>query len=165
MTPFAILSYCKLFYQLGRQKERQIILYSGFSEKIIPGYLPRFFNLPVYFIEYGPLAPIFKKLLHIPHLLYFLHQKNAKKVIVPSFNTKNALKNIFSEQKLTLIPCGAKAPIINKNTKIQKNLISVVSRLEKGKGQDLLIKAFLLAKKTIPDLKLQIIGQVILKLN
>lgn len=158
LSPYAIFAYLKLFQQLKQKTDRQIILYSGFSEKILPGALANYYKLPVYFIEYGPLEPIFKKLASIPSLLYLLNKNCAQKIIAPSRHTQLALSKFFPKERLSLIPCGSKA-IKLKKTNIQTHLISVVSRLEKGKGQDLLIKAFPLIKNAFPDAQLQIIGQ------
>lgn len=159
LAPMAIFSYLKIFKNMNRTADKQIVLYSGFSEKIIPGSLAKLFNLPIYFIEYGPLEPLFKKLLSIPKILYFLSKNQAKKVIVPSNSTKIALKNIFAEQKIILIPCGTNL-VANKHKKeTGKKMISVISRLEKGKGQDLAIKAFSLVEKEMQNVQLQIIGE------
>lgn len=159
LTPLAIFSYLKILRNIGRSTEKQIVLYSGFSEKIIPGPLAKIFDLPIYFIEYGPLQPLFKKLLGIPKILYFLSKNSAKKIVVPSNNTKKSLKNIFHEEKFALIPCGTPAVKAKHQIKTNKKIISVISRLEKGKGQDLAIKAFLLVQKEIKDVELQIIGE------
>lgn len=159
LAPFAIFSYLKIFKNISKKSGKQIILYSGFSEKIIPGPLAKFFNLPIYFIEYGPLEPIFKKLFGIPKILYFFSKKHAKKVIVPSNNTKTKLTSIFKEKEMILIPCGTnliRTKFLQNN---KEKIISVISRLEKGKGQDLAIKAFSLVQKEVKDVQLQIIGE------
>lgn len=159
LAPLAIFSYLKILHNISKKPSKQIVLYSGFSEKIIPGPLVKCFNLPSYFIEYGPLEPIFKKLLGIPKILYFLNKGSAKQVIVPSVNTKNALKNVFREEKMTLIPCGTPVVQIKHRKKTNNRIVSVISRLEKGKGQDLAIQAFSLVQKEIKDVQLQIIGE------
>jgi len=159
LTPLAIFSYLRILKKISKSTGKQIILYSGFSEKIIPGSFARLFNLPIYFIEYGPLEPLFKKLLSIPRMLYFFSKNSAKKIIVPSNNTRMALANIFENKKMVLIPCGSNVVTNQHNNKINNKIISVISRLEKGKGQDLAIKAFLLVQKEIKDAKLQIIGE------
>lgn len=159
LLPFATLNYLKILHNVSQQTEKQIVLYSGFSEKIMPGAIAKLFKLPIYFIEYGPLDPLFKKLFGIPKVLYFLNKNHAQKIIVPSQNTKCALQNIFNQKKIALIPCGTKAIKTKKQINTKNRIITVVSRLEEGKGQDLLIKAFALVKKEIANVQLQIIGQ------
>jgi glycosyltransferase involved in cell wall biosynthesis len=159
LLPFATLNYLKILHKISQRTDKQIILYSGFSEKIMPGAIAKLFKLPIYFIEYGPLNPLFKKLLGIPKILYFLNKNHAQKIIVPSQNTKRALQNIFNQKKIVLIPCGTKAIKTKKQINTKKRIVTVVSRLEEGKGQDLLIKAFALVKKEIANVQLQIIGQ------
>jgi len=159
LIPFAIFSYLKILYKIAQRGDKQIILYSGFSEKIIPGAMAKLFRVPIYFIEYGPLDPLFKKLLGIPKILYFLNKNYAQKIIVPSQNTEHALQNIFNQKKIILIPCGTKAIKAKKQINTKNRIITVVSRLEKGKGQDLAIRAFALVKKEIENVQLQIIGQ------
>ncbi len=159
LTPLAKIYYLKTLFKIKKRTDEQVIICSGFSEKIIVTPMARLFNLPVFFIEYGPLSPIFNKLYGIPKFLYYISKNFAKKVIVPSENTKLSLKNIFEDNKMVLIPCGSKSPTLNLQNKIKKNSLIVVSRLEKGKGQDLTIKAFAFVKKEFKDAELLIVGQ------
>lgn len=159
LVPLAKIYYLKTLFKIKKRNSKQTILCSGFSEKIIVAPIAKLFNLPVFFIEYGPLSPIFNKLYGIPKFLYYLSKNFAKRIIVPSENTRLSLKSIFEENKMVLIPCGSKSPPLNLQNKIKKNSIIVVSRLEKGKGQDLAIKAFALVKKEFKDTELLIIGQ------
>jgi len=159
LAPLAKIYYFKRLFEIKKRKSKQVIICSGFSEKIIVTPLAKMFNLPVFFIEYGPLEPIFSKLYEIPKFLYYLSKSFAKKIIVPSNNTKIALKNIFKKEKMVLIPCGTKVPKVTQKNKIKNQTISVISRLEKGKGQDLAIKAFALVKKEFKNAELLIIGQ------
>lgn len=157
LAPFALIYYLKVLIDIKNRQGKSIAIYSGFSEKIVPGPLFSLANIDTYFIEYGPLSPLFEKLLGIPKILYLLGKDAAKKIIVPSYNTATALESVFHKQKLTMIPCGSILSESNKE-KVQKHLISVVSRLEKGKGQDLLIKAFGEVQKEFKDAQLAIIG-------
>lgn len=160
LTPFAGIYYLKTLWKIKNRQNKQFIFCSGFSEKIILSPLAKFFALKVFFIEYGPLEPLFKKLYGIPKFLYYFLAKNqAKKIIVSSQNTKKALENIFSPDKMLIIPCGSQLKKhISKKNKVEKGLISVISRLEKGKGQDLAISAFKEVQKEFKEAKLQIIG-------
>ncbi len=160
LCPLALIYYLKILRQIKNRPTKQYIVCSGFSEKILISPLAKFFNLDLFFIEYGPLEPIFSKLYGIPKILYYLVKNFAKKIIVSSHNTKQALNHIFNQEKIVLIPCGS--PIIEPNKQIatvKKNSLIVVSRLENGKGQDLAIKAFGLIKKELKDSQLWIVGK------
>lgn len=162
LAPLAKIYYLKTLFKIKKRVDKQVVVCSGFSEKIIVAPMAKLFNLPVFFIEYGPLSPIFNKLYGMPKFLYYLSKNFAKKVVVPSENTRLSLKNIFEENKMVLIPCGSlspQSPSLNSQNKIKKNSIIVVSRLEEGKGQDLAIKAFALVKKEFQDAELLIVGQ------
>ena len=108
LSPYALLAYLRLFAQIKKNPGQQIVVYSGFSEKILPGWLAKFYQLPIYFIEYGPLEPIFQKLAAMPSYLYLLSKNSAKKVIVPSKHTFQALTKYFPKTKLVYLPCGVK---------------------------------------------------------
>lgn len=160
ITPLAGIYYLKTFWEIKSRQEKQFIFCSGFSEKIILGPLSKIFSLKIFFIEYGPLEPLFKKLYGIPKILYYLFAKNqAEKIIVSSKNTLEVLKNIFPQKKMIFIPCGSLIRSSRfKPNQIEDGVISVISRLEKGKGQDLAISAFKQVEREFPKAKLQIIG-------
>lgn len=160
LTPLASVYYLKTFWTIKNRQEKQFILCSGFSEKIILSPFAKLFALKIFFIEYGPLGPLFKKLYGIPKILYYLLARNqAQKIIVSSKNTLADLQNIFPKEKMFFIPCGSQTQSNSfKTNKIKSGTITVISRLEKGKGQDLAINAFEQVEKEFPRAKLQIIG-------
>ena len=160
LTPLALIYYLKILKAISSRKEKQFIFCSGFSEKIIVSPLAKLFSLQVFFIEYGPLEPLFQKIHGLPKLLYYLFaRKKADRIIVSSKNTKRALKNIFPDEKMLFIPCGTHFENNEvKENKIKTGTITVVSRLEKGKGQDLLITAFKKIEQEFPKAELKIIG-------
>lgn len=159
LLPAAKLYYLCTLLKIKKNKDKQVIICSGFSEKIVVTPLAKLLNLSVFFIEYGPLEPIFEKFLGLPKLLYFLSKNFAKKIIVPSENTRLHLSKIFSREKMALIPCGSPPPRVKATTKINDSSISLVSRLERGKGQDLAIKAFKFVQKEIANAQLLIVGR------
>jgi glycosyltransferase involved in cell wall biosynthesis len=64
--------------------------------------------------------------------------------------------------KLAIVPCGRKriAAKFQQIIQAKKNLdVVCVSRLEKGKGQDLLIKAFARVNQQVPNTQLIIVGE------
>ena len=80
-------------------------------------------------------------------------------VIVPSHKTQSQLP-----LPSTVIPCAIEKPV-NARPRPEKNLAVCISRLEKGKGQDLLIKAWPEVLKKCPDARLKIIGEGSLNLK
>ncbi|PIT89417.1 MAG: hypothetical protein COU27_00395 [Candidatus Levybacteria bacterium CG10_big_fil_rev_8_21_14_0_10_36_7] len=157
--------YIYLLHAFKKEKI-DVILMSGFSEKMLVTFLSLFFNIPVVWIEYGPLETIFSKNFMIPKIVYRLMNKITKSIIVPANNTKlDLIKNgKVSLDKIRIIPCGVE--IINTNIKKEnlaidrkKNfIIGNVSRLALEKGQQYLIMAMKAVKKEIPNAKLFLIG-------
>lgn len=154
-APVLFLSYWKIL----NQTKYDVVLMSGFIEKIIATPIAKYLNIPVVWIEFGPLAPLFKKFFGFPKLLYLRAVNLPKKIIVPSQNTLKNLKNELkvSQNKFELIPCGRNiSKKYNKHN--QKNQITCISRLEKGKGQDILMQAFAQIHKKYPKLQLVFVG-------
>lgn len=143
--PFALLFYLKLLSDF-RKKKIDLILMSGFSEKLLVTFLSVFFRIPIVWIEYGRLETVFKRNFYIPKLLYVLLKTIPKKIIVPSLNTFNSLRTsaFVSEKKLKIIPCGvlkAKKRYEIPKELTDKFIVGSVSRLTREKGQEYLIKA------------------------
>ncbi len=154
-----------------RVKDLGPILMSGFPEKLIVTWLARLTGQKVVWIEYGPLHTVLQKFGHLPKWLYQKTQNLPPVIIVPSTNTQKQLSQLMGidSRKMRLIPCATnikfnhnhkdRAPkkLAQKNQK-NHNQIVCLSRLEKGKGQDILIQAMAIVKKTLPNIKLNIVG-------
>lgn len=156
------------FYLLSVFKKRKVdvILMSGFSEKMLVTFLSPFFNIPVVWIEYGPLETIFSKNYKLPKIVYGFMNKIPKSVIVPANNTKlDLMKNgKVSLAKIAVIPCGVeiKKKKMRKESLVvdgkEKFVIGNVSRLTLEKGQQYLIMAMKVIRKEIPDVRLILVG-------
>ena len=163
LLPFAIVFYSHLLWNLRKQKT-DLILMSGFSEKLLITFLTVFFRIPVFWIEYGALKTIFIRNFYIPWILYQSLLGIPKKIIVPSDFTKNDLKKNLriAESKILLVPCGIEIRLDKKikiPEKLEKKLIiGSVSRLTYEKGQDYLIKAVPLVLEKIPNAYFIIVG-------
>lgn len=158
-SPFGLWQY---FQVVRKNRDADVLLYSGFVEKIICTWLGYFFGIKSVWIEFGPLEPVFSKFLSLPKLLYFASKHLPEKIIVPSENTLDHLKAVgISTEELVMIPCGR--PDVGENLKSSHKVagqnIVCVSRLEPGKGQDLLIKAFKTISAKLPKAKLIIVGE------
>lgn len=136
-----------------------LVIVGGYIEKVLTSPWAKLFGIRVAWIEYGPLSEILSKFNSIPKHLYKLVKTTPDVVIVPSSNTKKDLVNNMGVNKnvIKIIPCAVNVPKINKSVIV--NRVCCVSRLQEGKGQDLLIKAWPKVVKKIPDAKLFIVGE------
>lgn len=157
--PRTVFFYGKLAWKLRNAVES--VLISGFSEKIIFTPFAKFLGIPVVWLEFGPLESVFKKFYFFPKFLYRMVKDLPEMVVVPSENTKKHLLSSarISLSKITVIPCGRNI-VAQEYKKIPVNrqlTIVCVSRLERGKGQDLLLSAF--KKISQNNVKLLVIGE------
>lgn len=161
LLPFGLWHYLKLFYL-----NFDVIYMSGFPEKIIITPIAKLLNKPVVWVEFGPLESVFNKFFGLPKLLYRFVSWMPDIVIMPTQHTYKANSAIthVPAHKVRIIPCAIEG-FRHRNTKAQKHLVICVSRLEKGKGQDLLIEAWPRVLERFPDAKLRIIGEGDLKLK
>jgi len=164
--PYALYFYSSLLRKLKKQQV-DVIVMSGFSEKLLVTVLSPFLSLPVVWIEYGRLETIFKRNFYLPKVLYRIVKGIPKKVIVPSKNTMLSLMQDarVSLAKLILIPCGAVIPGKKKYTREEllpgwekAFIIGNVSRLTREKGQEFLMKAMPMILKEIPTARLLLVG-------
>src|SRR3989344_631972 len=77
LLPFALFFYLRVL--LGfKKKGVDLVLMSGFSEKLFVTFLSVFFKIPVFWIEYGPLEVVFRRNFGIPKLTYRVISKIPK---------------------------------------------------------------------------------------
>lgn len=161
LWPFFVGLYVKLLFQL-RQTIDGIVM-TGFPEKVFVTPVARWFSIPVVWLEFGPLDSVFSKFFGLPRWLYNSVAHLPTRVIVPSQHTRKALQKgtKISSKRITVIPCGRSIDLKKYQHLLpyQKPTIVCVSRLERGKGQDLLIQAFAKVRLEFPDVVLRIIGQ------
>lgn len=163
LTPFAIFFYLNLLRTFKRKKV-DVILMSAFTEKLFVSFISKIVGIPVVWIEYGPLEPVFKRNFYIPKIVYRFAKGFPQKIIVPSENTKLSLiKDArVSLAKIEVIPCGVVIPKAGDLKKIKvygnKFVIGNVSRLTREKGQDYLIRAMGRVSKENPNALLILIG-------
>ncbi|MDP1743513.1 MAG: glycosyltransferase [Candidatus Amesbacteria bacterium] len=159
LLPFGLWHYLKLLFL-----DFDVIYMSGFPEKIIVTPLAKLLNKPVVWVEFGPLESVFNKFFGLPMLLYRLVSWMPDIVIMPTQHTYKANSAVthIPTAKIRIIPCAVE--FVNCKLKIENLSVVCVSRLEKGKGQDLLIEAWPRVLEKFPDAKLKIIGEGDLKL-
>ncbi|MDH5533116.1 MAG: glycosyltransferase [Candidatus Pacebacteria bacterium] len=158
LWPKLLLEYLTI---INKEKDTDVFLMSGFIEKILFSPLAMFKNIPITWIEFGPMETIFAKFLRLPKVLYFLVKSIPQKVITSSYNSRNSLTSRarISLSKLRIIACGRNIKVKDTLKNEEENLVVCVSRLEAGKGQDLLVKAFAQVIKEVPKAKLKIVGE------
>ncbi len=149
----------EVFKVLRRERGTDAVLMSGYSEKLFVTPLTTVLGLPVVWIEFGPLEMVFRKFFQLPKLLYRLVKDMPDKVIVPS---KHTLQHLVPTTRIPLetfavIPCG-RAVVAPSNSTRRGDRIVCVSRLEQGKGQDILIRALSFIRKQVPTAELHIVG-------
>lgn len=146
---------------LRKHSDADGVLVSGFAEKILVSPLAALLKKKSIWIEFGPLGPLFTKFAGLPFLLYRSVKHLPEKIIVPTQHTK---KHIIAEaqlqsKKIEIIPCGR--AFLHEKQEAKKRAaaqILCISRLEPGKGQDLLIRALPTVLQKIPHAKLLIVG-------
>lgn len=157
LLPFAIIYYISVL-SAAKKNGINLILMSGFSEKMLITLLSPLFKLPVVWFEYGPLDTIFKKNLYLPQALYRLSQSIPKKILTISQNTKTNLitKCFVYPKKLSVIYPGV--PIASKSKPTTSLTVGCLSRLAPEKGQRLLLKAWPQVIAKLPQARLKIAG-------
>jgi len=137
-----------------------VVILPGFTDKIVISPIAAQLGIKVIWIEFGPISELLKRFFYLPQIIYRIVSKYTDLVIVPSENTKRNLirESRISESRVRKIFCGIQLVKVPKKTSGKKFVIGVVSRLQKEKGQDELIKATKLLINKIPNIELRIIG-------
>lgn len=162
LLPFAMLFYLYLLFTLKRKKV-DVLLMSGYSEKMLVTFLAPIFAISVVWIEHGPLENIFKRNFSFPYFIYKPLSKWTAHIIAPSNYTRNNLIKTASipSKHISTIYDGVdvQKEIIKKQKTSDVTVIGCVSRLTKEKGQQVLIKSVAQVVKEYPHVQLHIIGR------
>jgi len=126
-------------------------IYSLFGKPVLVITLHEVWNQ--YWYEYLGFIGIFGKL--VENLMVNLTDK----IITVSCKTKNDLNKIKSSEKAVIIPNGIDFKEITEiNPSIEKSDVIFAGRLIKEKNTDLLLRALVQVKKSLPNIKCFIIG-------
>jgi len=157
LWPFAVFYFFRIVI---RERRSDLILMTGFIEKILVTPIACLLSIPVVWIEFGPLHPLFSKFWGLPEFLYRLVSDMPDAVIVPTNYTARSIipSSGISSAKLEVIPC-ARNVIPPRSIPVTPLSVYCVSRLEPGKGQDWLIRSWELISKQVPDARLYIVGE------
>ena len=126
-------------------------IYSLFGKPVLVITLHEVWNQ--YWYEYLGFIGIFGKL--VENLMVNLTDK----IITVSCKTKNDLNKIKSSEKAVIIPNGIDFKEITEiNPSVEKSDVIFAGRLIKEKNTDLLLRALVQVKKSLPNIKCFIIG-------
>lgn len=154
--PFAFLYYGFIVY---RSRDTDLILLAGFIEKFMVSPWARLLRIKVVWIDYGPLSKILSKFMNVPKFLYLVVKDIPEFVITSSkYSKKDLVDNLgIPNNKILVIQLGIKARTLKQ--KVIPGRVVSVSRLERGKGQDILIKSWSQVVKQFPLATLTIVGE------
>lgn len=158
LVPLAAVYYLGLVLH---ERKTDVVFMTGFIEKILVTPWARLLNTPVVWEEFGPLETIFKKFFGLPKLLYLLVKDLPDYVVVPSQHTLRSLVTSahVSSAKLVVVPCARDlTPTKYQRPGARSLTVVCVSRLEKGKGQDVLLEAWPDVVKQMPGARLRLVG-------
>ena len=157
LFPFAFVYYGYITF---KERNSGTIHLSGYIEKVMVTPWAKLMNVPITWNEHGPLQPIFSKFLGFPKLLYCLVSRLPNFVISPSEHTRKSNLNIsgLSSARTVVIPSGVN-PLKIVHSIPQKLTAYCVARMEPGKGQDLLIKAWPKVLNKFPKAHLYFTGE------
>src|SRR3989338_940821 len=158
LLPFVWCMYGVLVWQ---ERGADLILISGFAEKLPVSWWAQVFGVPVVWIEFSPLASVLSKFLGIPRLWYRLAARYPVRVITASQHSKRGLvsEGRLAANQMTVIPCGRALTNFTVDKLPGQPEIICISRMEEGKGQDLLVQIFALVHKEIPRAHLTLVGE------
>lgn len=158
LFPFAIFYYGWIVY---RNKDTDLILVAGYVEKVLTFPWAYLSKIPVVWIEHGPPSRVLNKFLGIPKALYILSSEYPGYIVTPSNHTRKDLINNLrvKNNKIVVIPNGIDGSAKRRTRTATKERVCCVSRLEEGKGQDLLLMAWREVSKKVPYSTLSIVGE------
>ncbi|GIW63276.1 MAG: hypothetical protein KatS3mg091_078 [Patescibacteria group bacterium] len=173
LLPYSIFSYLNILKEL-KNNGYQSILLPGFTDKILITPLAKLLGFDVIWLQYAPLGDLLKKFFYLPKVLYRISVRFVDLLVCPTNYAKTKIipELRLSESKIRQIPCGTvllsrvqKKSYLSKRETLRKKLnlkgfvAGCVSRLDKDKGQDVLIKSAVYLKRKLPEFTIVIVGQ------
>jgi glycosyltransferase involved in cell wall biosynthesis len=162
MGPLALVKTWILLKKIKR--EGGIVIMSGFSEKLLVAAANVWWKVPVIWIEFASVKVLTRKWGEWLEKWYEWAARDVRVVITSSHHSFKRLsrEQPYLSKKIKMLPCGKDLTTfahITQNNQVEANTVVCVSRLEPGKGQDVLIRAFVKVVKQNPQAKLRIVGE------
>lgn len=159
LWPLAVVQYMRVILHA---RHSDTVLMSGFFEKIIVTPIAKLVGVPVVWVEYAPMTAVFQKFRGVPGWMYRQVLRWVDRIIVPTEHTKKYFEKSLpvTRGKLVVLPCGRYRLDVKQYavSAPSRPTVVCVSRMEPGKGQDLLVQAFAQVKEFVPDAQLRLIG-------
>lgn len=159
LWPYGLFVY---WFIVWTNRDADVVFMTGYIEKILVTPMAYLVGLPVVWVEFAPMQTIFKKFFGLPKLLYRLVSWIPDYLIEPTQNTRQKNTNILhvSTGRTKVIPCGLDIDAAKyAKIKPKKYKVCCVSRIEKGKGQDILMNAWPKVLAKFPTAQLYIVGE------
>jgi glycosyltransferase involved in cell wall biosynthesis len=156
LLPLGFLYYG---YLAWKNRFTDVIFLGGYIEKILVTPWAKLFRIPVVWLEHAPLSGFLAIFAGFPLFLYQLVKNLPDKIIVCSrYTATDLITNLhISKTKIVLIPNAV--AVDQPDQKVNRHQVCCVSRLQPGKGQDLLLRAWKSVVTSVPDARLMIVGE------
>ena len=128
LLPYAIFWYTPKLI-MAKNQGYNLVVMSGFTEKLLVTWLCHFINLPTVWLEYGSLEPVFGHNFYLPKIIYRATKHLPQKVVtISQYTYQNLLRFArVSQSKIALIPPGVVIP--NSQPKTTSLIVGHLSRL------------------------------------
>lgn len=152
----------------------RLLLITGISDKILLTPIAKLLGIKVIWIEYGPLELVFSKNYNIPKYLYKMVKNLPNLIVVSADNTMHYISKEadIDKKRIQKLPLGIEmlsqskikefrktGELLKQDIGIDKEfVIGMISRVEKEKGQDTLIKSVARLKKYLNNYMVIIAG-------
>lgn len=162
--PFAFVQWLFALLAFKQKRGQEVILLSGFNEKLIVTPLAKLVKMPVIWIEFSSLDSVLQKWWGVIGWWYLFCLRFVEQIITSSKHSKHALLKELKvdSQQVNVIPCGRVIPSDQASaveSPFSFPYLLSVSRLQPGKGQDLLLRAFSLLHTEFPKLRVVLVGE------
>ncbi len=171
--PFAYWWYRQKLKNIYSQTD--VIVMSGYAEKLLVSLIAKKMNIPVIWFEYPPMEPLLSRNFAIPKLVYKKLSVIPHKIITISQNTSQSLISDIGidKAKIECIYPGVTIPLSaqlfrtqqqakklrNKLNLINNFIIGNISRIAKEKGQEHIIRSLPNLKKKVKNAKVVLTGR------
>lgn len=156
VLPYAILFYLWLAF---RHRRIDVVLMSGFSEKMLFTLIAATVGIPVVWYEYADLRPVFQKLIHLPEFVYRRVARLPRAILTLSPHTAEIMRSHYKIRMKVISPWVRPPSNPSKSATHSGVVFGCLARVAPEKGQRILLEAFSIIRHTNPEWKLKIAGK------